>query len=167
MVRDIVGSTFNDLLGYVSDPGHHVLSIAPAVSPVQPRAVLIRHHALAYALGTAQGGSRVFEDACIAVVPVDHKVVRSDAELGAVVVVTAVARDHRYQFNTLVVRRRSERDRLVLIVVIFVELSASKERFNLGRDDGMAKDRLRCGKKGQDYILRNGTEPTDRLMAVP
>ena len=128
MVRDFVGSKSINLPGYVSDPGHHVLPIAPAVSPVQPGVVLIRHHVPKDALGTAQGGSRVFEDACIVVVLVDHKVVRSDAELGAVVVVTAVARDHRYQFNTLAVRRRSERDRLVLIVVIFIELSASKER---------------------------------------
>ena len=137
MVRDLVGS-FNDFLGYVSDPGHHVLPITPALLPIQPGLALIRHHVLTDALGTAQGGSCVFEDPCIVLAPVHHKVVRSDAELGGVVVVTAVPRDHRYQFNTLAVRRRSERDRLVLLVVVFVELSASKERLNLERDEDVA-----------------------------
>lgn len=58
--KDVKGSSLTadaDLLGDVRPPGVDLQAVAPAASPVQPRAVLVRHRSLSDPQGAAQSGT--------------------------------------------------------------------------------------------------------------
>ena len=136
-VSHFVFSSSNiNLIGDIYHPWHHIHSAAPAVPPVKPRTVLIRHCAFADSVSTPHGRGRVFEHSVIWMT-IDDKVMRCHAEFCTAIIIAAVAADCRYKFDAFCFCRYSERMHtgvLLVVVIVFVEFSSPEELDDLVRN---------------------------------
>ena len=97
--------------------------------------MLIWDHALRNAICASHGGACVAEYTGVVVFLVNYKMMRSDAELSAVVVIAAVASYDSYKLHPFGFTRRNERKGRVLAVVMLVECSSSKQWNDLERGE--------------------------------
>jgi len=92
----------------IFNPRGNILSIAPPVTPVQPRSVLVRLRTLRHLVRASGRRSGSVEYPGVLVFPVDDEVVGCDAEFGAVVVVGSVTGDGGEYLNFLGSLRNGE-----------------------------------------------------------
>jgi hypothetical protein len=87
IISNLIFLSVEDLIGYVQNPWCYILPWTPAISTVQPGAVLVRLHTKLDAMGTALRRAGVSEYARIEIGLVDEEIVGRDAKLGTIIII--------------------------------------------------------------------------------